>query len=69
MGSESIDSSDFDSSESHSEAKRARRIIVLVKSNELVKNIGQTTFGELIKARRKSSFAAKNPALFATSGL
>ena len=33
MGSESIDSSDFDSSESHSEAMRARRIIVIVKSN------------------------------------
>ena len=33
MGSESIDSSDFDSSESHSEAMRARVIIVLVKSN------------------------------------
>ena len=30
MGSESIDSSDFDSSESHSEAMRARGIIVLV---------------------------------------
>ena len=39
MGSESIDSSDFDSSESHSEAMRARGIIVLVKSNYLVKNI------------------------------
>ena len=41
MGSESIDSSDFDSSESHSEAMRARGIIliiVLVKSNWLVKN-------------------------------
>ena len=39
MGSESIDSSDFDSSESHSEAMRARGIIALVKSNKLVKNI------------------------------
>ena len=33
MGSESIDSSGFDSSESHSEAMRATGIIGLVKSN------------------------------------
>ena len=33
MGSESLDLSDFDSSESHSEAIRAIGIIVLVKSN------------------------------------
>ena len=50
-----------------SEAMRARRIIIIVlaKSNYLVKN-NET---KQLKARLKSFFAAKNPALFATSGL
>ena len=48
-----------------SEAMRARGIIFLVKSNELVKNIET----KQLKARLKSFFAAKNPVLFATGGL
>ena len=48
-----------------SEAMRVRGIIVLVKSNQLVNNIET----KQLKARLKSFFAAKNPALFATSGL
>ena len=48
-----------------SEAMRVRGIIVLVKSNQLVNNIET----KQLKARLKSFFPAKNPALFATSGL
>ena len=48
-----------------SEVMRASRIIVLVKSNQLVK-ISKL---QLVKARLKSFFAVKKPALFATSGL
>ena len=51
-----------------SEAMRARGIIVLVKSNWLVKNIENKKF-LLVKARLSSFFAAKKTALFATSGL
>ena len=47
------------------EAMRARGIIVLVKSNYLVKNIET----KQLKARLQSFFAAKNPALFAASRL
>ena len=48
-----------------SEAMRASRIIVLVKSNQLVK-ISKL---QLVKARLKSFFAVKKPALFSTGGL
>ena len=48
-----------------SEAMRARGIIVLVKSNQLVKNI-ETKQLKLVK---KSFFAANKSALFATSRL
>ena len=44
-----------------SEAKRAREIIVLVKSNSLVKISRQNNFNPF--------FAAKKPAVFATGGL
>ena len=50
-----------------SAAMRARGTIVLVKSNWLVKNI-ETKQLKLAKARLQSFFAAKKPALFATSG-
>ena len=49
-----------------SEAMRARGIIVLVKSNQLVKNIVKKNISQL---KQDFNFAAKNPALFATSGL
>ena len=42
---------------------RARGIIVLAKSNQLVKNIATKQLSQ------NPLFAAKNPALFATSGL
>ena len=48
-----------------SEVMRASRIIVLVKSNQLVK-ISKL---QLVKARLKSFFAVKKPALFITGGL
>ena len=48
------------------EAMRVRGIIVLVKFNQLVKNI-KTKQLKLVKARLKSFFAAKKSALFATS--
>ena len=51
-----------------SEAIRARGIIVLVKSNQLVRNIEAKQL-KLVKVRLKSFFAAKKLALFATSGL
>ena len=51
-----------------SEAMGARGVIGLVKSNQLVKNI-ETKQLQLVKAGRKSLFAAKKPAIFATSGL
>ena len=51
-----------------SEAMRVRGIIVLVKSNQLVKNI-ETKQLKLVKARLQAFFATKKPALCATSGL
>ena len=50
------------------EAMMVRGITVLVKSNQMVKNI-ETKQIQLVKARLSSFFAAKKPVLFATSGL
>ena len=55
------------------EAMRARGIIVLVKSNYLVKNIENNNNNKkrlsYLKLDFNPFFAAKKPALFATSGL
>ena len=51
-----------------SEAMRARGITVLVKTKQLVKNIDTKQLLP-VKFRLKPFFAAKKPALFATSGL
>ena len=56
-----------------SEAMRARGIVVLVKSNQLVKKNIETKHLSEVKARYESLFTAKTlqiwRALFATSGL
>ena len=52
-----------------SEAMRARGIIVLVKSNYSWSKISRIKIFSSLKARLKAFFAAKKPAVFATSGL
>ena len=52
-----------------SDAMRARGLIVLVKSNQLVKKNIEAKQIKPVKARLQSFFAAKKPVLFATSGL
>ena len=52
-----------------SEAIRVRGIIVLVKSNQLVKNMENKKKNWLVEARLSFFFAAKKPVLFATRGL
>ena len=52
----------------NSEAMRAREIIVLVKSNQLVKNI-ETKQLQLAKHDSAAIVLVSKPALFATSGL